>query len=126
MLTVVNFSHPLTQEQLQQIEAISGAPIGDVRQIPCQFDHMQGFAEQTRALVDAVGLRPEEWQTLPILVNLPTLHVIAAAVVAEIHGRMGYLPAVLRLRPAGNSLPRFEVAEILNLQAVRETARLRR
>jgi len=48
-------------------------------------------------------------------------------VLAEIHGRCGYFPPIVRLRPIKDSLPpRFEVAEILNLNAVRETARTKR
>ncbi len=43
---------------------------------------------------------------------------------AELHGRMGYFPAIVRIRPVVDSLPpRYEVAEIINLQNVRETAR---
>jgi hypothetical protein len=46
---------------------------------------------------------------------------------AELHGRCGYFPAAVRLRPVPDSVPpRFEVAEIVNLQAVREKARGRR
>jgi hypothetical protein len=61
------------------------------------------------------------------LVNLPGHNAVAALVLAELHGRMGYFPAVLRLRPvAGTTPPQVEVAEILNLQAVRDRARLRR
>jgi hypothetical protein len=46
---------------------------------------------------------------------------------AELHGRMGYFPAIVRLRPMPESVPpRFEVAEVINLQAVREHARLSR
>jgi hypothetical protein len=40
---------------------------------------------------------------------------------------MGYFPPVVRLRPVAGSLPpRYEVAEILNLQAIRDEARKRR
>ena len=40
---------------------------------------------------------------------------------------MAYLPPVLRLRPVPDSIPpQFEVAEILDLQAVRDRARERR
>jgi hypothetical protein len=40
---------------------------------------------------------------------------------------MGYFPAVLRLRPVPNTTPpAFELAEILNLQSVREQARGKR
>jgi hypothetical protein len=40
---------------------------------------------------------------------------------------MGYWPAVIRLQPlAGSTPPRFEVAEVINLQAVRDATRTRR
>jgi len=46
---------------------------------------------------------------------------------AEVHGRTGYFPTIIRLRPvAGVTPPQFEVAELLNLQAVRDAARVRR
>jgi len=77
--------------------------------------------------VEAAGLTPGEWQSAVLLVNLPSLNYSAAVLLAELHGRMGYFPACLRLRPvAGAVPPRFEVAEILDLQAVREEARRRR
>ncbi|MCS7301391.1 MAG: CRISPR-associated protein Csx15 [Fimbriimonadales bacterium] len=53
--------------------------------------------------------------------------MIAATLLAELHGRMGYFPPVLRLRPVEGAVPpRFEVAEILNLQQIRDTARSQR
>jgi hypothetical protein len=46
---------------------------------------------------------------------------------AELHGRMGHFPAVLRLRPVPDSNPpQFEVAEVINLQEVRDETRKRR
>src|SRR5262249_13157074 len=95
--------------------------------VPCQFDHGRPFAEQVRALLDGVGLSADEWQTTPLLVNLPSLAAIAAVVLAEVHGRAGYWPPVLRLRPvAGAGPPRVEVAEVIDLQGVRDEARARR
>ena len=121
---IVNFGHPITDEQLEQIALLTGQCIADVRDIPCQFDHARPFDEQARAIVESVGLTSEEWQTLPILVNLPALSIVAALVLAELHGRMGYFPTVLRLRPVDGAVPpRFEVVEILNLQQVRDKAR---
>jgi len=123
-MTLLNFSHPITPEQLQAIEGLLGQRIERVVPVPTQFDHQQPFAQQTRDLLDGVGFDPEEWQTTPLLVNLPSHSVIAGLVLAELHGRCGYFPAILRLRPvAGAVPPRFEVAEILNLQEVRDTAR---
>lgn len=64
---------------------------------------------------------------LPILVNPPSLNYSAALLIAELHGRMGYFPTCVRLRPVKDALPpRFEAAELMNLQAVRDTARRRR
>lgn len=92
-----------------------------------QFDHVRPFAEQVNALADALGLSSTQWQTEPILVNLPALAPIAAVLIAELHGRMGYFPAIFRVRPVADSTPPvYEVAEIINLQAVRDMARERR
>ncbi|HID61242.1 MAG TPA: hypothetical protein EYP49_00630 [Anaerolineae bacterium] len=92
-----------------------------------QFDHEQPFTGQVRALADRVGLSPEEWQTTLLLVNPPGYAPAAATLLAELHGRIGHFPAVLRLRPVEGSVPtRYEVAEVINLQQVRDKARTRR
>jgi hypothetical protein len=78
-------------------------------------------------MIDHAGLTSEEWQTKPILINLPSLNYSAAIMLALLHGRMGYFPAILRLKPEPGIIPpRFEVAEILNLQEIREKARNKR
>jgi hypothetical protein len=80
-----------------------------------------------RALVDAVGLTPQEWQTAPLVVIPPALNFIAVIVLAELHGRVGYFPTVARLRPLPDTLPpQFEIGEVVNLQSVRDAARTRR
>src|SRR5690606_16910307 len=95
--------------------------------VKTQFEHARPFAEQARTLVEAVGLSAQDWQTAPLLVNLPSLNVIAALVLAELHGRCGYFPPVLRLKPVPDVVPpQFQVAEIVNLQAIREAARAMR
>jgi hypothetical protein len=123
-MTLLNFSHPLTPAQLVAIKQLTGQTVERVVDVKTQFDPEQPFAEQARALVESIGLSAEEWQTTPLLINLPSLNVIAALVLAEVHGRCGYFPAVIRLKPILQTTPpQFEVAEILNLQAVREVAR---
>jgi len=58
---------------------------------------------------------------------LPSLNYAAAVLLAELHGRMGHFPAILRLRPiAGALVTEYDVAEIINLEAVRAEARTRR
>jgi len=60
-------------------------------------------------------------------VVLPSLNFIAAQLLAELHGRMGYFPPVVRTRPVAGAVPRrYEVAEILDLQMTREGARRNR
>jgi len=126
-MILLNLSHPLTPDQLAEIERQTGQPIDRVIALPAQFDHQQDFVPQLQALMAGVELSPEEWQTAAILVNPPSLNFIAALLLAELHGRMGYFPPILRLRPAEGSVPpRYAVAEILNLQALRDAARLKR
>ena len=126
-MVLLNFGHPLTREHLDKLQEIRGTEGIEVVQVKTMLDHRRPFAEQVRRLMDSIQLSPEEWQTVPLLVNLPSLNVIAALVLAEMHGRCGYFPPVIRLRPVEGSVPpRFEVAEILNLQAVRDAARATR
>jgi len=126
-MILLNFSHPLTPAQCEQVERLVDQPIERVIELPVQFDGEQPFLGQLKLLMERLPLPPADLQGEPILVNLPSLNFIAALVLAELHGRMGYFPPVLRLRPVQGSLPpRYEVAEILNLQAVRDAARLAR
>ena len=123
-MLILNFSHPLTEPQVEAVRGLVLESIVAVKVVPCQFDHDRPFAEQARGLLDAVGLSGEEWQTTALLLNLPSLAAIAAVVLAEVHGRCGYWPPVLRLRPvAGSVPPRFEVAEVIDLSKVRDEAR---
>jgi hypothetical protein len=126
-MILLNFSHPLPSGALCDIQELTGADVDGVIEVPTQFDHERPFAEQARALLDSIELTPEDWQVVPLLVNLPSLNTIAALVLAEIHGRCGHFPAVLRLKPVpGSTPPRFEVAEVVNLQSVRDSARAQR
>jgi len=129
-ITILNFTHPLTPEQLAQIEALTAdaqQQIAQTIEIPPQFDNEKDFGPQVVALVDACGLTPAEWQTTPLLIVPPALNFIAVTLLAELHGRMGYFPSCVRMRPVpGAAPPRYEVAEILALNEVREAARGRR
>jgi len=123
-MILLNFSHPLTPDHLAGLSALSGQPVEQVIELPAQFDPQQAFEPQLQALLTAAPLTPAAWQTAALLVNPPSLNFITALVLAELHGRMGYFPPVVRLRPVAGALPpRYEVAEILNLQAVRDAAR---
>ncbi len=124
---ILNFAHPLTPEQLGQIEQLSGSSIENIQTLQMQIDQSNPLDKQIVQAIDSIGFSSEEWQTLPLLVNPPGLVSAALALIAELHGRIGYFPAIIRVRPIAGSIPlQFEIAEIINLQAIREQARMRR
>ncbi|MEA3337212.1 MAG: CRISPR-associated protein Csx15, partial [Chloroflexota bacterium] len=113
-MILLNFSHPITQAQREQIEGMTGESITQVIAITPQFDEQKPFEPQLNTMLFEAPLTSSQWQTEPILVMLPSLNFIAAMLLAELHGRMGYFPPVIRTRPVAGSLPRqYEVAEIL-------------
>lgn len=126
-MILLNFSHPLTAEHLHQIETLTGRAVERVIEVHSQIDTQQPLTQQVTALVNQAGLSPAEWQTLPLLINPPSLNFIAVVLLTELHGRCGYFPALLRMRPVQGSLPlQYEVAEVLDLQALRDAARKKR
>lgn len=126
MLVLLNFAHPLTKPQIERIESLTGKSIERLIEINSQVDLQKPLGPQVAEMADRCGLSPDDWQTLPIVVNLPSLNFSSAALVAELHGRMGYFPTVVTLRRTNTTPPVFEVAEIVSLQAVRDQARVRR
>jgi hypothetical protein len=126
-MQIINFSHPLTAEQIAQIEAKLGRKIDGIRDVRVQFDVEQPFVPQVVQLVDSMGISAQQWQSDAWLIVLPALNFIAAILLAELHGRSGRFPTIIRLRPVANALvSTFELAEIINLDQVRNDARERR
>jgi len=70
-----------------------------VKQIKTHLNQAKPLLPQVIALADAAGLAAEEWSGRALLVNPPALNFVAVALLAELHGRMGYFPTCLRLRP---------------------------
>jgi hypothetical protein len=126
-MLLLNFGHPLTDAQLARIRELVGRDVERIIALPTHFDHERPFEEQVRELLSTVPLTPEQWQTTPLIINPPSLAPITAVLLAEIHGRSGFFSTILRLRPsAGTVPPQFEIAEMLNLQGIRDAARSRR
>jgi len=126
-MIILNFSHPLTESQLAKIKDLTRTDIDQVIEIPVQFDNQLAFKPQLEVLMQTLPLTASDFQTQEMLVNPPSLNFITAVLIAELHGRMGYFPALIRLRMVEGSLPPvFEVAEIMNLNQMREEARKKR
>jgi hypothetical protein len=125
-MLVLNFTHPLTNEQQAQIESLASTSIEEVRTIPVQINQEEPLEPQITSIVDATNLSSEEWQTRPLLINPPGYAPAAFVLLAELHGRIGHFPSLVRLRPKPGPVTTYEVAELLNLQSIREEARRRR
>ena len=125
-MLVLNFTHPITDEQKAQIEALAGTALEEIRTIHIQTDQTEPLEPQITAIVDAAGLSSEGWQTLPLLINLPGYASAAFVQLAQLHGRIGHFPSLIHLGPKPGPVTSYEVAELLNLQTIREAARKRR
>lgn len=126
-MLVINFSHPLASHQREQLECLCGQAIDRIIDVRVQFRHEEPFATQAVAVLDSVELEGDEWQARPLVVVPPALSPIACACLAELHGRIGHFPPIVRLRPRPDVTPLvFDVAEVINLQHLRERARERR
>lgn len=123
-IILINFAHPLTTDDVKDIGVLIKQPLLEIRNINAQLDPQGDVTAQVEVILDSIGFSSEQWQNTPIIINLPSLNYSAAIMLAMLHGRMGYFPAVLRMRPEPEALPpRFVVAGIINLQALREKAR---
>ena len=121
-MILVNFGHPLSADAVAAVADLVGEPVEELRQRPLHMQSAVPFAEQVRTAVDDVQLDATSWQLGRIVVNLPGLAPAAALVLAELHGRIGGFPPVLRMR-RDEPYSRYVVAELLDLQAVRERSR---
>lgn len=125
-MIILNFSHPITDEQQAKIAELAGVINTNTRTIPVQIDQEQPLAAQISHLVDAIGFTPQEWQILDLLINPPGYAPAAFVLLAELHGRIGHFPSLIRLRPRPGPITTYEVAELLNLQSIRDQSRTRR
>ena len=126
-MLLLNFGHPITDDQREALGKLIRVSVARVIDLPAQFDPHRPFVEQIAPLVAAVPLDKGEWQTEPFVVHLPAFAPLAAVLLAELHGRCGFFPTVVRMRAVSGATPsRYEVAEVIGLQAVRDAARGRR
>jgi hypothetical protein len=124
---ILNFARPLTHAQLLQLQGLLGAlpEVVDLPGIPVQFGDDTSLAGQVVDVLDNAGVTLEEWAALHFIINPPGLAPAASAVLAEIHGRSGHFPHVIRMAPTPEDRNVYKVVEIVKLQNIRDAARLR-
>ena len=86
-MIVLNFSHPLTDEQRTQLESITEQSLETPIRRQASFDNDRDFGPQIAELADSCELDGDAWQTEPILIVPPALNAIAVLLLAELHGR---------------------------------------
>lgn len=125
-MKIFNFHYPFAAGVVEQIEDFVKESV-EVQDIKCQIDQEESFGLQAVKLLDQITWHKNDWQTEKFMICLPGLANIAAVVLTEIHGRCGYFPSIIRLKPVANSQPpQFVLAEVINLFLVRNLSRERR
>lgn len=123
-MLLLNFSHPLSEAQLSDIESLLSQNISQKFDCRVYFDNQQSFLDQVRDLFSPGAFPLKAIETEPVLVILPSHSFIAALILAELHGRIGHFPAIVRIGPAPESVPViYQVCEIVDLQTLRDEAK---
>jgi len=126
---VLNFSgHPVLSGQRKDIQNNMGWPSIEVLDVSMgTVSEDENFLKTAIRKVDDIDLLPNEWQTYPLVVIPSGYAPLWSALLAEVHGRLGHFPDVVRLRPSPQGeKEKFEVAEILDLRDIRHRARAKR
>jgi len=95
-MVLLNFAHSLTEEDVSGIAALAGRTPKSVVHIAPEFVGSLPLVPQVRRVVDEVGFSQKEWQNTSLLVCLPLDPAAAAIFVAEIAGRHGRTPTIVR------------------------------
>ncbi len=122
-ILILNFAHPLTAQQQAQIEELSNTTIENIITISTLINEEEPLEPQITSLIDAVDQSTYDWHKRDILINPPGYAPAALLLLAEIHGRIGHFPTLIRMRPKHASVTTYEVIELLNLQTIRDAAR---
>ena len=126
-MILINFAYHLTAGQREAIEKLLDQEITQEIHLQVAFNNEIDFKDQVKALFENRHMPVETLMVNPVAVILPSHSFIAGLVLVELHGRMGRFPAVIRFKPKQGSLPlMYEVAEVVDLQQLRESVRQNR
>lgn len=127
-ITLLNFTRTFQDQQIKQLEDELDCFIEHVwPNTKANFDLNTPLEPQIKNMVDGLGFTPEEWEEAGhFVVSLPGLPEPAAVLIAELHGRMGYFPTIVRRhKDDRDDSGVYVLAEIINLSNIRDKARNR-
>ncbi len=126
---LVNFSSHLIQpgQRRDMQKTLQWPAIEEVDARLGTVPEKQNFTRYLINHVEGIDLTANEWQTARLAV-VPAGYAPAWSIIlAELHGRLGYFPDIVRLRPAPEPAEeKFEVAEVVTLREIRSKARSKR
>jgi hypothetical protein len=123
---LVNTSHRITDSQLEELTSLVGTAPVRVVDVEVQFDDTIDFEPQTVALIGAITAAGVRLGEDTIVLNPPAHSAIASVLLAALHGQCGGFPSIIRMSRVGATVSTWSIAELINLQVVREAARRNR
>jgi hypothetical protein len=120
-MILINFGAAFRPLQISQAEAFLHEPITRVIDLSINVDPDQEMLPQFKQRMVKLKLGNLDLRAEPVVVNLPQQNYLAVMILAELHARMGYFPRIIRTRmKASGILPYYEVAEVIDLQAIED------
>lgn len=128
-MIIINFSHPITPEQIEQIEKLYyeqyelTEKVEQVIDIPVAIQNDKPIMTQVNDLIRQfqAAITPAQGNDEVVLINLPGLAIVAAIIAVWLvdSGYFNYTPLVMRVAPVAGSLPpKFNVVELVEIEAI--------
>ena len=109
-MIVLNFSHPLTEEQKAQIESLTGNTTSEVRTIPVQIEQGEPLGPQIVALADASRPLFGGMAKTSLVITPPDSHMPPVCSLQSFMGAWGASHPSYALRPVTRQSPPMESA----------------
>lgn len=99
---MLNFGAPLFPAHVKRIQRLAGTVVEQVVDVDVRaiWDE-EPLPPQVAALLDRIGVSPEEWKATSWLVHLPPSGAVAGIILIELYRRLDRFPSLLRLLPYG-------------------------
>jgi hypothetical protein len=112
---IINFSHPLTPEQVSEIESVESIKIEDIINVPVQFDIESDFSSQFISLMKNIEHLESDFFNL-VYINPPSLGIIAFMLGVEIK-KYFYNTKILRWKQDRTGIfPVWKLAEVIEIK----------